>query len=179
MFNLTLLATFITSLVTFNVVAFTSYATPAWINKHVYTVDNYTYLVGESEWHETSELAFKSAYADALSKLNMIRNIEVETSFAENTKDGEEFSSNEFNLITSSNDYGNIVIKDSVNEREPVSTLNRAYVLLQVETNPGFDFAAPFRAVSRFVSEQYVNSKHYILETYDSIVMRFAETPGP
>ena len=117
------------------------YANPSWIERLVYTTDNITYVVGESEWSETKYEAFQSAFLDGLNKINVLRNTEIETTYIEKVYDGK-ITAQEFSKIQASNDFGEIVVKDSAAEREHVSDLHRVFVLLQVLPQEDFfDFS--------------------------------------
>jgi len=121
--------------------ATTVYANPSWTERLVYTTDNITYVVGESEWSETKYEAFQSAFLDGLNKINVLRNTEIETTYIEKVYDGK-ITAQEFSKIQSSNDFGEIVVKDSAAEREHVSDLHRVFVLLQVLPQEDFfDFS--------------------------------------
>lgn len=121
--------------------ATTVYANPSWTERLVYTTDNTTYVVGESEWSETKYEAFQSAFLDGLNKINVLRNTEIETTYIEKVYDGK-ITAQEFSKIQASNDFGEIVVKDSAAEREHVSDLHRVFVLLQVLPQEDFfDFS--------------------------------------
>ena len=121
--------------------ATTVYANPSWTERLVYTTDNITYVVGESEWSETKYEAFQSAFLDGLNKINVLRNTEIETTYIEKVYDGK-ITAQEFSKIQASNDFGEIVVKDSAAEREHVSDLHRVFVLLQVLPQEDFfDFS--------------------------------------
>ena len=121
--------------------ATTVYANPSWIERLVYTTDNITYVVGESEWSETKYEAFQSAFLDGLNKINVMQNTEIETTYIEKVYDGK-ITAQEFSKIQASNDFGEIVVKDSAAEREHVSDLHRVFVLLQVLPQEDFfDFS--------------------------------------
>ena len=121
--------------------ATTVYANPFWTEKLVYTTDNITYVVGESEWSETKYEAFQSAFLDGLNKINVMQNTEIETTYIEKVYDGK-ITAEEFSTIQASNSFGEIVVKDSAAEREHVSDLHRVFVLLQVLPQEDFfDFS--------------------------------------
>lgn len=121
--------------------ATTVYANPSWTERLVYTTDNITYVVGESEWSETKYEAFQSAFLDGLNKINVMQNTEIETTYIEKVYDGK-ITAQEFSKIQASNDFGEIVVKDSAAEREHVSDLHRVFVLLQVLPQEDFfDFS--------------------------------------
>jgi len=96
------------------------YANPSWTERLVYTTDNITYVVGESEWSETKYEAFQSAFLDGLNKINVMQNTEIETTYIEKVYDGK-ITAEEFSTIQASNSFGEIVVKDSTAEREHVS----------------------------------------------------------
>ena len=117
------------------------YANPSWTERLVYTTDNITYVVGESEWSETKYEAFQSAFLDGLNKINVMQNTEIETTYIEKVYDGK-ITAEEFSTIQASNSFGEIVVKDSTAEREHVSDLHRVFVLLQVLPQEDFfDFS--------------------------------------
>ena len=121
--------------------ATTVYTNPSWTERLVYTTDNITYVVGESEWSETKYEAFQSAFLDGLNKINVMQNTEIETTYIEKVYDGK-ITAQEFSKIQASNDFGEIVVKDSAAEREHVSDLHRVFVLLQVLPQEDFfDFS--------------------------------------
>lgn len=128
------------------------YANPSWIERLVYTTDNITYVVGESEWSETKYDAFQSAFLDGLNKINVMRNTDIETTYIEKVYNGK-ITAEEFSTIQSSSSFGEIVVKDSFAERERVSDLNRVFVLLQVLPQEDFfDMSRWFDYIKNFFS---------------------------
>ena len=101
-------------LMTFNflstTIAFPVYANPSWTERLVYSIDNDTFVIGESEWFENKYDAFQSAFLDGLNKINVMQNTEIETTYIEKAYNGK-VTSEEFSTIKSSNDFGEIVIK--------------------------------------------------------------------
>jgi hypothetical protein len=114
-----------------------AYADNSWIDKLAYTIDNDTYVVGESEWSELKYDAFQSAFLDGLNKLNVMRNTEIQTTYVEKAYDGK-VSSQEFSKIKSSTDYGKISVKDSHYEHERISGLHRVFLLMKAEPKESF-----------------------------------------
>lgn len=128
------------------------YANPYWTERLVYTTDNITYVVGESEWSETKYDAFQSAFLDGLNKINVMRNTDIETTYIEKVYNGK-ITAEEFSTIQSSSSFGEIVVKDSFAERERVSDLNRVFVLLQVLPQEDFfDMSRWFDYIKNFFS---------------------------
>ena len=128
------------------------YANPSWIERLVYTTDNITYVVGESQWSETKYDAFQSAFLDGLNKINVMRNTDIETTYIEKVYNGK-ITAEEFSTIQASNSFGEIVVKDSFAEREHVSDLNRVFVLLQVLPQEDFfDMSKWFDYIKNFFS---------------------------
>lgn len=128
------------------------YANPSWIERLVYTTDNITYVVGESQWSETKYDAFQSAFLDGLNKINVMRNTDIETTYIEKVYNGK-ITAEEFSTIQASNSFGEIVVKDSFAEREHVSDLNRVFVLLQVlPSEDFFDMSRWFDYIKNFFS---------------------------
>lgn len=128
------------------------YANPSWTERLVYTTDNITYVVGESEWSETKYDAFQSAFLDGLNKINVMRNTDIETTYIEKVYNGK-ITAEEFSTIRASNSFGEIVVKDSFAERERVSDLNRVFVLLQVlPSEDFFDMSRWFDYIKNFFS---------------------------
>lgn len=109
----------------------TVYANPTWTERLVYTVDNKTIVIGESEWSETKYDAFQSAFLDGLNKINVMKNASIETTYTEKVFNGK-VNAEEFSKIRASNDMGEIVVVDSFAEREHVSDLHRVFVMLEV-----------------------------------------------
>ena len=143
-------------LMTFNLlsttIAFPVYANPSWTERLVYSIDNDTFVIGESEWFENKYDAFQSAFLDGLNKINVMRNTEIETTYIEKAYNGK-VTSEEFSTIKSSNDFGEIVIKDSFGEEERVSGLHRVFVLLQVlPSEDWFDFTRWFVEIKNLLS---------------------------
>lgn len=97
----------------------------------VYTVDNKTIVIGESDWSETKYDAFQSAFLDGLNKINIMKNATIETIYTEKVFNGK-ITAEEFSKIKSSNDLGEIVVVDSFAEREHVSDLHRVFVMMEV-----------------------------------------------
>ena len=128
------------------------YANPSWTERLVYTTDNITYVVGESEWSETKYDAFQSAFLDGLNKINVMRNTDIETTYIEKVYNGK-ITAEEFSTIRASNSFGEIVVKDSFAEHERVSDLNRVFVLLQVLPQEDFfDMSRWFDYIKNFFS---------------------------
>ena len=128
------------------------YANPSWTERLVYTTDNITYVVGESEWSETKYDAFQSAFLDGLNKINVMRNTDIETTYIEKVYNGK-ITAEEFSTIRASNSFGEIVVKDSFAERERVSDLNRVFVLLEVlPSEDFFDMSKWFDYIKNFFS---------------------------
>ena len=128
------------------------YANPSWIERLVYTTDNITYVVGESQWSETKYDAFQSAFLDGLNKINVMRNTDIETTYIEKVYNGK-ITAEEFSTIQASNSFGEIFVKDSFAEREHVSDLNRVFVLLQVLPQEDFfDMSKWFDYIKNFFS---------------------------